>query len=417
MSHPTRKLVFAPLGADDYGEDVLLFEHGLLFALQTAVDVAGGFSYADVHAQTGGPDKRERPVGPFAEPDIRALAARAQCDALIDGMLSATRNSETGALTQIGVALRVFFPQSDQFAAPPALTFRAFFADDRPERLSLDFDLFVALQFRLCEALLDILGVNIPPQFTTDALQGTASWDAYCAFLKGLRVARTPETKLGYYQQAVRHDPQFLPAVLNSATLLKNSADYHGARSRFGQAVSLATSPAQLGEVYFELGLCSIYLGDPKTARNFWEQALAQGVDNPTLYVNMAGTYEQEENIGAAIDVGEQAVARFPEAHKAVVNLARLHAMRGDLDRAIMLYERALALEPGDALRHSVLGGCLLAAERPAEARAHLEQAFTLDPGSEPGLYARQELDKMGPAAPSGGEDATGPRKKRWGLF
>ena len=417
MSHPKRKLVFAPLGADDYGEDVLLFEHGILFALQTAIDVAGGFSQADVHAQTGGPDKRERPVAPFSEADIRALAARAGCDALVDGMLSATRDPHTGALTQTGVALRVFFPESNRFAAPPALVFRAFGDDDRPETLSLDFDLFVALQFRLCEALLDTLGVNVPPFFTTDALQATNSWDAYQMFLKGLRVAKTPETKLGYYNQAVGHDPSFLPAIVNSAVLLKNSADYHGARARFSQAVGLTQDPAQLGEIYFELGLCSISLGDPKTARNFWERALAQGLDNPTLYVNMAGTYEQEENIAAAIDVGEQAVERFPDAHKAVVNLARLHAMRGNLDRAIPLYERALVLEPGDALRHSVLGGCLLAAERPEEARVHFQQAVDLDPESEPGRYAVQELEKLGPAQSSEGEKGAEPRKKRWGLF
>ncbi len=417
MSHEKRKLVFAPLGADDYGEDVLLFEHGILFGLETAIDVAGGFSYADVHAQTGGPDKRERPVAPFTEAEIRALAARAGCDALIDGMLSCVRDEQTGALTQISVALRVFFPQDNRFAAPTALTFRAFFDDDRPEALSLDFDLYVALQYRLCEALLDTLGVNVPPYFTTDALQATQSWDAYYAFVKGLRVARTPETKLGYYNQAVGHDPLFLPALLNSAVLMKNSTDYHGARTRFSQAVSLTTDPAQLGEIYFELGLCSIYLGDPKTARNFWERALAQGVDNPTLYVNMAGTYEQEENIGAAVEIGEQAVERFPDAHKAVVNLARLHAMRGNLDRAITLYERALILEPDDALRHSVLGGCLLAAERPDDARVHFERAVALDAHSEPGLYAQQELQKLGPAVSSEGEDNAGPRKKRWGLF
>lgn len=417
MPHPKQKLVFAPLGADDYGEDVLLFEHGVLFALQTAADMAGGFSHADVHAQTGGPDKRDHPVAPFAESDIRALAARAGCDALIDGMLSAVRDEHTGALTQISVALRVFFPQSDQFAAPPALTFRAFLDDDRPERLSLDFDLFIALQYRLCEALLDALGVNIPPFFTTDALQGTDNWEAYLAFLKGLRVAKTPETKLGYYSQAVRHDASFLPALINSAVLLKNSADYTGARLRFSQAAAQTQDPAQLGEIYFELGLCSIYLGDPKTARNLWERAREYGLDNPTLYVNMAGTFEQEENIAGAIDVGEQAVARFPDAHKAVVNLARLHAMQGNLDRAIPLYERALGLEPDDALRHSVLGGCLLAAGRTEDARAHFAQAAALDLEGEPGRYARQELNKLAPPLPPEGGASAEPRRKKWGLF
>ena len=115
MSHGERKLVFAPFGADDYGEDVLLFEHGLLFALETAVEAAGGFAYADIHAQTrrAGQARAARRRR-LPEADIRALAARAGCDAFIDGLLSATRDPQTGALTEIVVSLRVFFPRDNR---------------------------------------------------------------------------------------------------------------------------------------------------------------------------------------------------------------------------------------------------------------------------------------------------------------
>lgn len=418
MTATPRKLVFARFGADDYGDDLWLFEHGLLFALETAAEKAGGISYADIHAQTGGDDKRERPTPALSEGDIRAIAARAACDALVDGALAVTRDPESGVLTQITVSLRVYFPGTDSFAAPPALSFRAFFADGSPETLSLDYDLFIALQYRLCEAFLDTLGVNIPPYFTTDDLQITGDWEAYIAFLKAKRVAKTPETKLGYYNQAMQHDPDFFQALWNSAVLLKNATDYHGARARYGRAISLTRDPAALGELYFEMGLCSIYLGDPKTARNFWEKAVEQGLDNPTLYINMAGTYEQEENLADAIRLNALAVERFPDAHKAIVNLARLHAMRGELDLAIPLYERALELEPEDALRHSVLGGCLLAAERPEEARTHFAHAVVLAPDTDPGRYAAQELANLGPApSPNNGDEDAGPKRRRWGLF
>ena len=197
--------------------------------------------------------------------------------------------------------------------------------------------------------------------------------------------------------------------------LYKTQTDYHSARNRLLKAASATDDPALLGDTYFELGLCSIYLGDPKTARNFWERALEYGVDNPSLYVNMAGTYEQEENLADAIRLNEEALERFPDHHKAVVNLARLHAMRGQLDRAIPLYERALELQPEDALRHSVLGGCYLAAGRPDDARRQFEEAVRLDPTSDPGKYARQELENLGvrPLQKTGRSR----RKKRWGLF
>ena len=410
-----KKLVFAPWGAGMFGEDVLLFEHGLLFAMETAAEAAGGMAYADIHAQVGGTDKRERPVPPLTEAEVRALATRAGCDVLIDGMLSPVRDPDSGALAHMTVSPRLFLARVDRFEAPDSFTFSAFTRDSKPERLGLDYEHFLALQFQLCAALFDTLGRDLPPNFDTSSLRITPSWDAYLDFLRGKRVARTSETKLGYYEQALRHDPTFFLALYNSAMLYKTQTDYHSARSRLLKAASATDDPALLGDTYFELGLCSIYLGDPKTARNFWERALEYGVENPSLYVNMAGTYEQEENLPEAIRLNEEALERFPDHHKAVVNLARLHAMRGQLDQAIPLYERALELQPEDALRHSVLGGCYLAAGREDEARQQFTEAVRLDPTGDPGKYARQELENLGVAPDSEGEPE--PKKKRWGLF
>jgi tetratricopeptide (TPR) repeat protein len=413
MDSEPGKLVFAPFGADMFGDDILLFEQGILLALETAVETAGGFAYADIHDALGGTDKRDKPVPPLTEGEIGALAAKAQCEAFIDGLLACERHVETGALAQITVSLRVFFPQDGEFAAPDSLTLTAFDPDAPPETLTLDYDLWIALQYRLCVSLLETLGVNVPWSFTTDTLQATASWPAYVAFLKGKRMARTPETKLGYYEQAIKHDPDFFLALYNSAMLYKTQTDYNMARKRLSRAAAVTENPSDLGDVYFELGLASIYLGDPKTARNFWQKAEEYTPDNPALLVNMAGTYEQEENWIEAIRLNEVALEKSPDYHKALVSLGRLHAMFGRLDQAIPLYERALELSPNDALRRSVLGGCYLAAERTEDARAQFALAVSLDPDSDPGQYAAQELQKLG-AKPSG-EDA--PKKKRWGLF
>ena len=262
MDEP-KKLVFAPFGADMFGDDILLFEHGILLALETAAEAAG-FALADVHDALGGTDKRERPVPPLTENEIYALADKAGCDALIDGLLACERHAETGALAQITVSLRVFFPGTGEFDAPESLTLTAFDPQAAPETLTPDYDLWIALQYRLCAALLETLGVNTPWTFTADTLQATASWPAYLAFLKGKRLARTPETKLGYYEQAAKHDPDFFLALYNSAMLYKTQTDYAMARKRLSRAAAVTENPADLGDVYFELGLASIYLGDPK---------------------------------------------------------------------------------------------------------------------------------------------------------
>ena len=211
-------------------------------------------------------------------------------------------------------------------------------------------------------------------------------------------------------------NPDFFLALYNSAMLYKTQTDYHMARKRLSRAAAVTENPADLGDVYFELGLASIYLGDPKTARNFWQKAEEYTPENPALLVNMAGTYEQEENWTEAIRLNALALEKDPDYHKALVSLGRLHAMFGRLDLAIPLYERALELSPDDALRRSVLGGCYLAAERPGDARNQFELAVALDPDSDPGRYAAQELQKLGPEV-SGDEDQDRPKKKRWGLF
>ena len=412
METQPKKLVFAPFGADMFGDDILLFEQGLLLALETAAEAAG-FVYADIHEALGGTDKRSHPVPPLTEGEIKTLAAKAQCFALIDGLLACERHAETGALATVTVSLRVFFPDTNEFAAPESLTLAAFDPDAAPETLALDYDLYIALLYRLCVALMEALGVNVPWSFTTDTLQVTASWPAYAAFLKGKRMARTPETKLGYYEQAVKHDPDFFLALYNSAMLYKTQTDYNMARKRLSRAAAVTENPSDLGDVYFELGLASIYLGDPKTARNFWQKAEEYTPDNPALLVNMAGTYEQEENWTEAIRLNALALEKSPDYHKALVSLGRLHAMFGRLELAIPLYERALEIEPNDALRRSVLGGCYLAAGRTDDARAQFTLAAALDPNSDPGLYAAQELQKLGVKPPEEDE----PKKKRWGLF
>lgn len=418
-----RKLVIAPFGADTYGDDILLFEHGLLFGLELALEAIGGFTFADVHEQLGGGDKREQVMPALSESEVRALAAKAACDTLIDGMLVCARDEETDALAEVAVALRFFSPSLDEFAVPDALVFSAFSTADEGSRsatsLALDFDRYLNLQFQVCIEVFNALETELPDSFTVDNLRVTSNWEAYALFVKGKRATSIAEAKLGYYEQAVKKDPTFFLALYNSAMLYKTQTDYNTARSRLMKAAASTEDPTLLADVYFELGLTSIYLGDTKTARNFWEKAIEYGGDNPSLLVNMAGTFEQEENWNEAKRLNQMAVDRFPYYHKAIVNLARLHAMFGRLDLAIPLYERALELQPNDALRHSVLGGCYLADGRVEDARAQFEQAVALDADGDPGRYAAQELAKIGAPStkPSPVEDDETKKKKRWGLW
>ncbi len=412
MSEAALRLVFAPWGADSAGDDLWLFENALVFAFESLVEALpprGSAQYADLYGQLTGDAVRTTAVLPMTEEQLNRIGARAPqgTAAVIDGMLTVTR-TPTGALATVEVAPRVLVLARSRIEAPEAFVFDAFDGDsegsrtlDVPEPLR-----FHALAFSVAEAVLAELGVAVPAYLGPEFLDITADWGAFQLFLKAKRLARTTEEKMGYYRQAIGRDPGFFWARYNVGQLFKQQDDYAAARREFLAAINAAgTDSALLGDTYFELGLCSIHMGDTKTARHFWDEALSYAPDNPALLVNLAGTWEQEENWFNAIDMHERALALSPDYHKAIVSLARLKTMVNEVDAAIPLYHRALELQPNDPLREAILGGCYLAVGDDGSARAHLLRASELDPPrsrarddeeqASPGDYARAELAKL----------------------
>jgi len=407
------KFVFVPWGCDSYGEEVWLLENALILGLE-AVFEAMDVSYADLYDQLNGSSKRLGPVAPFQDSDLLTLASKAPADttAVIDGLITGTLQPADGVPAAIEFAPRILDMEKRLFQLPDAFRFEAFSLEQTDlGRLQIEDQVpWHTLIIMVAEAILELFDTSVPANIGPETLQMTSSWPAYCAFIKGKRGARTIEEKLGYYRQASRLDPKFFWARFNAGQLYKQQQDYHSARREFlAAAESVQEDTNQRGDVYFELGLCSIFLGDTKTARNFWDQALLYSPNNPVLLVNVAGTYEQEEDWQNAMKLHQAALDANPNYYKAIVNLARLKAQTGLIDEAIPLYEKALTVEPDDPLRHAILGGCYLALGDEIKARQYFDTASSLDPpGSRrpivideagappaPGEYARQELEKM----------------------
>ena len=414
------KLIFVPWGATDYGVDVRLLEHALVFCLQSAIEMLpprGSGSYADLYDQLEGETARTAAVPPFADSDIARLAARAPGDvnAIVDGLITAERDPDTFALRSVEIAPRIFILRDQAFALPDAFVFDGFAAhsNGRAQLCVSDIESF----FRLCAALavsiLDANGVAPPSDFGAEKLSITRSWDAFRAFVTAKRLARTANEKRAAYRKAIEADPNFFWALFNDGLVLKSQSEFAAARKRFMEAARAAKGePELLGDAYFEMGLASVALGDPKTARNFWDQALDYAPNSPALLINIAGTFEQESDFERAAQINRKVLEIDPDSHKAIVSLGRLAALLGDMPAAIGYYRRAVELQPDDALRQAILGGCYLAVEDYESARTHLEIAARLDPArarlapvegsdaldevSAPGEYARQELAKLG---------------------
>ena len=412
-----KKFVIVPWGSNISGEEIWLCENALILGLETIFEKMG-LAYADLSDQLGGEQKRSSPTPPFQEADLLALSSRAPADtsAIIDGLVNVILSPETGEIVAIEIAPRILELPARAFHLPDAFRFEAFgnSSEESGWFHVEDQTAWHALVIMVAEAVLSPFGLPVPASIGPETLQMSTSWPAYLSFIKGKRASRTVDEKLGYYRQASRLDPTFYWARFNAGQLFKQQQDYHSARREFLGAVDGAGDASDLlGDTYFELGLCSIFLGDTKTARNFWDQALNFAPNNPVLLVNVAGTYEQEENWDRAITLHRAALDINPNYYKALVSLARLKAQTGLIDEAIPLYEKALSIEPTDPLRYAILGGCYLSQGDEVKARAYFERASELDPiGSKkkivideaeappaPGDYARQELDELDKAA------------------
>ena len=406
--------MFVPWGATDFGEDVWLLENAIVFGLETLFEAAGA-DYADLYSQLATASTALAPVSAYSQDQIVDLARRAPANTscIIDGALLISRDPESNALERAEIAPRLFLQGSNRWEAPDAIVLSGFGAHrlGRDVLLMPDLSEYVHCVTCLFQDVGRPIGVSLSAESAHRHVSITTSWPAFIAFLKAKRAGRTPEEKLGYYRQAIRYDPKFYWPLFNIGQIYKQQTDFATARRFFLKSAEAAPNDhRKLSETLFELGLCSVALGDTKTARRFWNEALASDPNNPTLLVNIAGTYEQEEDFGTAASLHRQAMDLSPDYHKAIVSLARLTAMLGKIDEAIPLYRRALSIEPDDALRQAVLGGCYAAVGDLALARVHFLRASELDPpvlgvrvkseddGDDqpaPGDYARQELAAM----------------------
>ena len=97
-------------------------------------------------------------------------------------------------------------------------------------------------------------------------------------------------------------------------------------------------------------------------------------------YFGLGVTYESKKMSDEAVRAYENAVKIMPQAAP-LINLANIYESKGDLDRAQLLIEQALRLQPasGEALNN--LGAILSKKRRYAEAAACFERALILNPG------------------------------------
>jgi Flp pilus assembly protein TadD len=115
----------------------------------------------------------------------------------------------------------------------------------------------------------------------------------------------------------------------------------------------------------------------------------------------LAGTLARADSVGAARREFATVLARAPDDVEALSQLAMLERSDGHPDEARSLLEKAVSLNPADAMVHVQLGVVLAESGRIDEGRRHIERALALRPGDPMAIWNLQALEAI--AARRGG--------------
>ncbi len=187
--------------------------------------------------------------------------------------------------------------------------------------------------------------------------QGTNA-DAYNAYLQGEYFLKRHgkenlEKSLGYYEQAIKQDPGYAPAWVGLAAARSDQADrgYLPVEEGYGKAREAA------------------------------ERALALDANLAEAHAAMGGIKLSYDWDWTGADASYQrALALEPGNAKFVRNAGMLAKTLGRFDEALAQDRRAVELDPLSAATHNNLGNHAYYAGRPEEAAAALKKALELNP-------------------------------------
>lgn len=179
-------------------------------------------------------------------------------------------------------------------------------------------------------------------------------------------------------------------------------------------------------EINKELGECYLFMGELDKAEEYYRKAMGSNGVHPDPYLGLAtiavhrgdldeafvfyrkaadieatdkalsgmALIETERGeIGSAFSHFAQALDHNPANMIALYSIIRLGHSMGLLEDVVPYLEAYLAIDP---LKHEIrysLAGCLAAAGRDGEARAHLDRILEHDPANTPAVELKEHLE------------------------
>ncbi len=153
--------------------------------------------------------------------------------------------------------------------------------------------------------------------------------------------------------------------------------------------------------------------GELEQAARLYKQLLAERPDHPDALHLLGLSFLQGGDIQRALQLIERAIAVLPSTTAFHANLAEAYRFAGQFDRAISDCRSALRLQADYPEPHNTLGLVCLDRGRPADALEHFQAALRLRPGF--ALRAQQPRQRLPAAGRRAANAAPLPPRRRAG--
>ena len=205
--------------------------------------------------------------------------------------------------------------------------------------------------------------------------------------------------------QAAAGDAPDALATLNEAILLNPGLDFlhhqaarlyenehRDAEARKEWEATLALNPRH-AQAWLGLAGIAGRTGSLEDEKGTLERAEASGARSAAVLTRLAQIERQQGRLEEAGRHAEEAVRRMPDVGAAWWVAGEVEESKGNLPAAIDRFERAAGLGYGDPRALVHLGRLLLDAGRAADARAYLQRAIALGPGTPSAEDARRLMN------------------------
>lgn len=175
------------------------------------------------------------------------------------------------------------------------------------------------------------------------------------------------------WTRAVEHVPQSYSANFNLGMAYLDHSDPARARDYFLKALDLTKNRRDLAQIYNNLTIIHMKLGETEEAIKAVNQAIKYDPKHMEAYNNLGLLYGERGDYQAAILQFRKGLEIVPESAMLHTNMAKAFMDMGDPSSAITHYQAVLAYEANDMLVRYQLSNCYAAAGDKQRAITELE--------------------------------------------